>query len=443
MRNAVPSRPLALTSRVTRSSFGLRLAIIALAALAWRLAYVRLELPYNVLTDEAWYIGMARELFGAHPWTSIFPPAGPTAQHGPLTSILVAPFAWLFPHALAGLRNVMAFVGTATVVMMGVTARKLGGDVAGLAAAAITAVFPDFWIRDGLVVSEPVAALIVVVAVWVALCARERPTAVRALALGALAGLVCLARPEMVLAVIVIAAVVILRGVPGRRLAHLALVVVAALCVLAPWVAYNAGRFQDSVLLTNNLGITLVGANCPRTYYDTSIMGYDSPACWNAAQKAASAQSPDESVQSSIMRHQATSFITHHLDRVPLVMVMREAWFLGLYRPGWVVHMGTLGGQPAWATWTQDVAFYVVFAAAMALWWRDRRRRWPHWMLGVLIVNSFVVAAVFVGHWRYRITLDVGVVLILALGIAARVGRVGAEGAAHPEQTEPATVAAG
>jgi 4-amino-4-deoxy-L-arabinose transferase-like glycosyltransferase len=396
------------------SPFGRRLAIVALAALAWRLAYVQLELPFNLLTDEAWYVGQAHNLFSAHPWTSLFPPAVPTAQHGPLTSLIVAPFAWMLPHAAAGLRNVMAVVGTGTVVMMGLTARKMGGDRAGIAAAVVTAAFPDFWIRDGLVVSEPVTAFLVVVAVWVALHALDRVTVVRSLALGALAGLVCLARPEVVLAVLVLAVVVIVRSAPGRRVVHIGLVALALVAVISPWVIYNQGRFHDTVILTNNLGTTLVGANCPQTYYG-SLVGYDSLRCEFTAGDAAQKESSDESVQSSILRQQAESYVSHHLSRVPLVLVMREAWFLGLYRPGWVVHIGTEGGQPAWATWTQDIAFYIVFAAAMAAWWINRRRRWRHWIIGVLILNSFFIAAIFVGHWRYRITLDVGVVLIVAM----------------------------
>ena len=109
--------------RTASSSFFRVLTVIAAAALAWRLIYVRLELPYAALTDEAWYMGMAKELFGPHAWTSIFTGL-PTAQHGPLTSILVSPVAWLFPHALAGLRNVMVLVGVANVVMAASTGRS-------------------------------------------------------------------------------------------------------------------------------------------------------------------------------------------------------------------------------------------------------------------------------------------------------------------------------
>ncbi len=372
-------------------------------------------MPYNWLTDEGWYVVQAHRLFSTNMWTIILNYSQPTAQHGPLTSILMAPFAWLDPHAYAGLRNVMAVLGTVTVMMMGLTGRELGGERVGLIAAGVTAALPDFWIRDGLVVSEPVAALLVVTAVWVALRYGNRVTVRVAVAFGVLAGLVCLARTEIVLAVLVIAGVVIARRTTRRRALCAVAAVLSTVAVISPWWIYNEGRFADTVILSNNLGITLAGANCYRTYYDTSIMGYDSPACWNAAYARAAKQSSDESVQSKLMRDEAFTFVSHHLSRVPLVMVMREAWFLGLYRPGWVVHLGWLGGQPTWATWLQAASFWVLFPSAMAGWWLCRRRPWPHWLFGVLIVNSFVIAALFVGHWRYRITLDVGMVLIIAL----------------------------
>ena len=386
--------------------------------MTWRLIYVQLELPYRVLTDEAWYIGQARQLFTSHAWTSIFN-ATPTAQHGPLTSVFLSPVAWLVPHTVVGLRDVMAVLGGVTVVMMGLAGRELGGVRAGLWAAGLAAVIPDFWIRDGLVVSEPVAALLVVTAVWVALRCRRGVTWRRTTSLGVLAGLLSLTRPEIVLAVFVIAAVVVVRhGTTATpRWRHVVVVVLVAAVVVAPWSLYNAGRFRDTVTLTNNLGITLAGANCERTYYDLAIMGYDSPVCWNAANARAVQHGGDESVQSAFMRHEAQTFVSGHLSRVPLVVGMREVWFLGLYRPGWVVHLGTVGGQPAWATWLQAVSFWFLFAAALALWWRHRRDEWPHWLLGVLMGNSFIVAALFVGHWRYRVTLDVGMVLLLALAV--------------------------
>ena len=38
----------------------------------------------------------------------------------------------------------------------------------------------------------------------------------------------------------------------------------AGVVVLAPWTVYNAGRFDEPVLISTNDGLTLIGANCDR-----------------------------------------------------------------------------------------------------------------------------------------------------------------------------------
>jgi 4-amino-4-deoxy-L-arabinose transferase-like glycosyltransferase len=407
-------------ARKRPTPFAWRLGAIACAGFLWELLYINWEPPVGILTDEAWYIGEARNLFGAHPWTSIFNSSQPTAQHGPLTSIIVAPFAWLFPHALESLRDVSALVGVGTIVLLAMAAREWRGDRAGLIAAAIVAAFPDFWVRDGLVAPEPVAACLAAGAVWTLFKLYKRVTPARVVVLGVLAGLVALSRPEDAPILLLIGVVIVLRHAEGRGFARRvgmgALAIACALAVIAPWSAYNEGRFKDPVFISNDLGITLAGANCTRTYYNIGIVGYDSAACWfKEFNKYAK---DDESVQSASMRDDAFHFVVHHLDRVPLVVVMREAWFLGVYRPDWVVFMNSRS-QRAWATWCQAIGFYLAIVAATALWWRRRKDDWPHWILGLLAANSFVVAALFVGHWRYRITLDLTLVLAIAWGIDA------------------------
>ena len=47
--------------------------------------------------------------------------------------------------------------------------------------------------------------------------------------------------------------------------------------VLAPWVVYNAGRFDQTFLISTNDGLTLVGANC-----DSQYDGPD-PGLWDIA----------------------------------------------------------------------------------------------------------------------------------------------------------------
>lgn len=410
---AVAERP-ALGERQFYRSLG----FIVLGALVWRLIYVQTELKYTPLTDEYWYINEAKFLFTSHPWVSPFFPFGATAQHGPATSLLIAPFVWLFPHATLGLRNVMAVVGAGTVTLFGLVGRELGGPRVGLWAAGVAAVFPDLWIRDGLVVSEPLATLTVVVAVWIALRARRKgPSWSHAVGLGVCAGVVGLTRPELLLGVGGVAIWAFWRRDLWRAALYGLLALAAATAFVAPWSVYNASRFKDTVIFSNNLGITLADANCFRSYYQHDLMGYDSGACGRKLTGEAKKISPDESVQSAWLRDTAIRYAEDHWTRVPIVLVMRELWFTGLYDPNWVVTVGTWGGQPAWATWMQAVGFYLIFLGVIVAWRKFRREKWPRVLFAILILNSFLIAAVFVGHWRYRITFDVGAVLVVALAL--------------------------
>jgi hypothetical protein len=196
-------------------------------------------------------------------------------------------------------------------------------------------------------------------------------------------------------------------------------VLLIAATVVAPWVAFNSSRFESNVLLTNNLGITLAGANCHAAYYDGRYIGYDTPTCWDAAQAQALAVSTDEAVQSAFMKSMALDYVRAHITRMPLVMTMREAWLVGIYRPSYVVFMSSLGGQPRWATWMQMLGFWILAGAALT--WSLVKRRGSKRILDPLrtpvvlyILFTLGLAAIFVGHWRYRSTLDIALVLIVA-----------------------------
>jgi hypothetical protein len=200
---------------------------------------------------------------------------------------------------------------------------------------------------------------------------------------------------------------------------HCAIALLIAATVVAPWVAFNSTRFESSVLLTNNLGITLAGANCHAAYYDGRYIGYDTPKCWDAAHAEALAVSTDESVQSAFMKSMALDYVRANITRIPLVMTMREAWLVGIYRPSYVVFMSSLGGQPRWATWMQMLSFWILVVTALTLSFIKRGR--PKRILDPLgapvllyILFTLALAAVFVGHWRYRSTLDIALILIIA-----------------------------
>ena len=156
----------------------------------------------------------------------------------------------------------------------------MGGWWVGVIAAALAAVYPNLWMNDSLVMSEAPAALLVVVALWLAIdlvdavVSRSLP---RSLACGAAIGLAALARSELVL-LAPLMAIVVWRArrttVDANRTRVVALLFCGAAVVLAPWVGANLVRFERPVLLTTNDGTTLFGANCDDAYYGSGIGGW-------------------------------------------------------------------------------------------------------------------------------------------------------------------------
>ncbi|CAB4874323.1 unannotated protein [freshwater metagenome] len=405
-------------------SFRFRIGLIALLGLLWRLCYVTLERPYRILTDEAWYVTQAHRLFTTHPFTSIFDYNAPTAQHGPLISILVAPIAWLFPDADAGLRFVIPFIGVLTIVGFAIAGRQLVSERGGVIAAALAAFLPDFWVRDGLVVAESLSVALLVWLLVVLHVMIRAPRLRTAIALGVVMGALVLTRAECAGLCIALLGYLLwrMRNQLRNAVRLSALSLLLALVVVAPWMAFNATRFESTVLLTNNLGITLASANCHAAYYDGRYIGYDTSRCWLAAQAKARSLSSDEAEQSSIMKSMALEYAREHATRIPLVVAMREAWMVGLYRPSHVVFMSSLGGQPRWATWMQLVSFWLLGLAALVFGCKRVRSR-QHRLdpiggpIVLYVVFTLALAAVFVGHWRYRSTLDIALILIFVASL--------------------------
>jgi 4-amino-4-deoxy-L-arabinose transferase-like glycosyltransferase len=435
----VPGRPAAPSGwrgRVERASSPTRfvstVVCIGIGGLALRLVLGRFEpLPPAgqngpngpIVADEYWYVRVAHAVLEGRGF--VFPKASmQTALHGPLTVLLLVPAALLQPYGYTAQRATMALVGAVAVVVIGFVARELAGPRVGVVAALVAAVYPGLWVNDLVATSEAPAVLLLAVVLLLVLRYRAAPSTAKLVGLGLALGLLALDRAELsllglLLAIPAIVAVARSAAAPLATAVR-ALLVVAALSVLvvAPWSAYNQVRFHQTVLISTDLGQTLVGANCPESYYGP-LTGYDGRYCFLTVLYNEIHHEPvgsNEAVADTYFRHAAITYAVHHWQRWPIVAALRELWLWSLWRPGWTVFMsGVYLGRPQWIAWSQIVGFWLLTPFALYGFVLARRRRIPVAPLVTLVAFTAAIGLLVVGHLRYRIPAELAWVLLSAI----------------------------
>ncbi len=412
----------------TAAPWRLSMLLITLLALSVRLGYAFIYRRHSQPTGDAYYYHYQANLLASgkgfiNPDTYYF--VGRTvaaADHPPLWTLVLA------LAALIGLKSFFSqilwscVIGGLSVAVVGLAAREVAGRRAGLAAAAIAAAYPTFWIDDGALMSETLVITTTAAVIWFFYRFWHGPSIRRAVLLGVTCALAALTHSELVLLVPVLVVGVALGGLaPGvrRRLALSAGVVLGALLTFAPWWIYNIPRFSNPVLLSSQLGVTLEGANCPATY-SGPLIGSWSLAC-NLAVKVKAGTDPSE--QDEQFRSVAIHYAEHHESRLPEVALARVGRELGLFRPFQQIDLEwSLLGRPRLPATIGLFAFYAMAIAgvggAVVLRWR-RIRLWP--LVAIAAVVIIVAVATF-GETRYRTSLDVVLVVLAAVTVDEGVG---------------------
>lgn len=168
---------------------------------------------------------------------------------------------------------VMALLGGLMILLVYLLARRVAGPgspgvAAGLGAAAVAALYPPYIEYADRLVTEPLAALLVVASVLAFLWAAERPGSWAWSLPGVLMGLTAMVRPEYLaigVALGLVAAVVTgRRAGRGAGLAAGALLVGALCATIAPWTVRNYAVFDRLVPISTGGGRALfVGTYLP------------------------------------------------------------------------------------------------------------------------------------------------------------------------------------
>jgi 4-amino-4-deoxy-L-arabinose transferase-like glycosyltransferase len=392
--------------------FERRLVFIALAGLAVRVLYTVLNRHYTVEGDaltfhlEGGYVAHGQ---GFH---NIYN-GRPTAEHPPLHILVIAVVNLLGGNGFLSQKLALCLVGTATVVLIGIAGRLLGGERLGLIAAAIAAIYPMLWLADGSLMSETTYAFFVVAVLICALAYRRTLSTRLALALGAVIALAGLTRGEG-LALLVFLAV----PLTWRHWRHLGAVVLAAVVVLAPWTIRNLTTFDKPFLISTNSQAIWAGANCHQTYY-TDQIGAWVFRCYGPRPAG------DESEQAIVYRDRGLRYLRHHAGRLPVVVAARLGRLWDVYRP-WTqgtFFSATEGRNPRAAHWGL-VMYWVLLPLALAGAVLMRRRGRDLWILLAPVAMVTLVAITTYGTTRFRMAAEPSIVLLAAVALEAAVLRV-------------------
>lgn len=467
-----------------KSRFAWILAAIVIVAFGVRVSYVAIAKrgPCNITVggkvvgsypsqcavgDQIFYNAEANTLAAGHGfveplWAVTHPgeKAPPAADHPPLTVIVLGGVNWLVEHpplsSIAGDRfdaNVredryaMALFGTILVLLIGLLGRRVGravprvsADAVGLVAAGIAALSPNIWVNDGLLMAETLTAVAVVGACLLAFALWDRPSLLRAAALGVLCGLVAMGRAELVLLIPLLGVVVALttRRSWADRTAFAFIVVIASVVVIGPWVGFNASRFEDRTFVSTNDGIALAGSYCNNVYYGhgiglTSITGPG--ACIDNPPPPG-----DQSQVEAVYRKRALHYMRAHLRRLPAVVAARVGRTWSLYRPLDMVAFNKGEGREAWVTRLGLVAYYPTLIAAIAgavIMWRRRARR-ALWVLLVPAIAVTIGVALTYGQTRFRAAAEPSLAILAAVAVAAGVAEIARSRGSRPRSSSGA-----
>ncbi|HEU5085357.1 MAG TPA: glycosyltransferase family 39 protein [Acidimicrobiales bacterium] len=407
------------------------LAGVGLVALGVRVVYALAAAP-NILeiSDAGGYRLLGRHLSEGRGYIRPYDFAladvvRPTAEFPPGFPALLGVLDALGLESVQAQRLGLAVLGAAAVVGVVLLAGRWLPDRGAVAVGLVAAVHPALFSAEAALLAESLF-LWAVIAVLLALVRfRESPTVGRAALLGLLGGAATLVRSEGLVLAVVLALPLLVTPPPRRiRVRAGAALVLGALVLPGAWAARNLSTFDEPVLVSNNVGSVLAGANCGPTY-EGDLQGFwlISDECFSGFRDE-DLRRVDESVVAGRLRDDGLRYARDHADDLPRVAVVRVLRTFQLWEPEQQARLATFEGRrllteriTGWLTWGT-----LGLAAAGALHLARRRQLVDLWILGMPVVLVAVVAAGTYGNPRFRIAAEVPLLLLAALAV-----RVGAQ----------------
>jgi 4-amino-4-deoxy-L-arabinose transferase-like glycosyltransferase len=339
----------------------------------------------------------------------------PTAHKPPLYPLLMGAASAV---GLGGTRDhqlISVVLGTATIVVAAIVARRLIGPRAGVLAAVLAAVYPIFLITDASLRSETLFALLVGLALLAAFAAAKHPTIGRFALVGGLIGLATLTRAEGIWLLLLLAASLAWRAPRGRGRLMLA-ALAACVIVLVPWTVRCWVVFDRPVFISTNSGDLLAGANCSETYRGAGL-GTWAPRCATGGGTGNGAET------SARLASRGLNYARDHMERLPAVLPARVLRTFTLFRPEQQLDIDLTEGRSRTAGELGRFMCYILLPSAAAGLFVLRRRGKTLLIVAVPLALVIIISLTAYGTTRFRIAGDLALVVLAAVALDAVIER--------------------
>lgn len=434
MMTAVRPRSSGVRNSWSRDRFNVAVALIAIAGLAFRVAYVVVTRDDAVLGDGFVYHYGALDLVdGVGFYNALTGQA--LAGHPPGWQVLLAAPGLLGVRSWLSQQLFTCVIGALVIVMTALAARAAFGRRAGVVAAALTACYPFVWLYERELLSEPLAMLGTATTIWLAYRYRDAPSLWLAIALGAVVGAMAMTRSELLAISLLLVVPLILstRSLQlGRRVGWLAAAGAACVLVIAPWGVYNQTRFERPVPLSTGAGAAMFTGNCPPTY-EGRLLGYYELGCIAFVPEV----DPDFSVADGQYRRQALEFISNNRRKALVVAAARVGRTFGVLWPNQQASFETERGTGIWVVRAGFVAYWVLLGFAIAGVVLARRRRIVVYPLLAFPLVVLLAVLPTIGSVRYRAPAEISLIILAAVALEATIARLQGRKTVAGKKTEP------
>jgi 4-amino-4-deoxy-L-arabinose transferase-like glycosyltransferase len=312
-----------------------------------------------------------------------------------------------------------------TIALVALVVRRIAGDLPGILAAWIAALYLPMVANDSMLLSEAPYILGVVLALLLAVRAVQEPSLRRVAMAGAAAGLTIWFRGEGIVFSAMLALGLLL-AVPRPRLRDRlvtgAVALGCALLVFSPWMVRNLTTFEHPVFVSTGFQPVLAGANCDGAYYGGNTGTWDIFCVARLANGAGLVTAEPGGVEESVLaeRWQKAGLrnIGDHLGRLPVVVVARVARTWQLWNPRLEARVAAFnhGYIPSLVDWATAAYALVALLALLGAWTLRRRRELLILLVPVAAVT--LTSAIGFGEIRFRASAEPSLAMLAGVGLA-------------------------